>query len=281
MEPDNRVALWDDAHRYSPAPRHRRRLILRWVRQLDIADCLDAGCAQPYLLDGLRRLGLLVYGCDISAQVIEQNRLAFPGAEFESINLAKETWPGSRQFDLVIASEVLEHIEDWRTALKNLTAMSVKYVLITVPHGRIRSIDRRVGHYRHFQGEEICKTVESYGFTVVKARRWGWPFHSLYKDAMDAAAPDRIYESFGESRYGLAKKLLSNALFLLFFVNDVFRGGDQLLVLAKRRVTFPLQRQENQGMGGRSLRGPENITPSGMTPQQFAKSRRFDERDRV
>src|SRR5947209_2086163 len=46
----NVVADWDDAHRYTPAPRHRRRLILKWVSGLDFADVLDAGCAQPYLL---------------------------------------------------------------------------------------------------------------------------------------------------------------------------------------------------------------------------------------
>ena len=46
----NVVAQWDDAHRYTPAPRHRRRLILDLLAGLDFADCLDAGCAQPFLL---------------------------------------------------------------------------------------------------------------------------------------------------------------------------------------------------------------------------------------
>ncbi len=37
------VAAWDDAHRYTPAPRHRRRLLLKLIGTLDFSDVLDAG----------------------------------------------------------------------------------------------------------------------------------------------------------------------------------------------------------------------------------------------
>ena len=65
---------WDEAHRLSPAPRHRRRLIVEVVRRLGVRDCLDAGCGQPYLLASLKdELDIETYGCDISARTMEDN----------------------------------------------------------------------------------------------------------------------------------------------------------------------------------------------------------------
>jgi 2-polyprenyl-3-methyl-5-hydroxy-6-metoxy-1,4-benzoquinol methylase len=68
----NDVVNWGDAHRYSPAPRHRRRLLRRWIDRLDFADVLDAGCAQPFLLrEILARHAVEGFGCDLSGRMIE------------------------------------------------------------------------------------------------------------------------------------------------------------------------------------------------------------------
>src|SRR5438445_484786 len=66
----NVVVAWEDAHRYSPAPRHRRRLLRRWIDRLDFASVLDAGCAQPFLLrEILAHRDVEGFGCDLSDQV--------------------------------------------------------------------------------------------------------------------------------------------------------------------------------------------------------------------
>ena len=69
-----------------------------------------------------------------------------PHCDFEAIDLAREGWPGDRTFDLVVCSETLEHIADWRDALANLTAMTEPLLLITVPTGKVRPVDRLMGH---------------------------------------------------------------------------------------------------------------------------------------
>src|SRR4051812_47033319 len=151
----NVAADWDDAHRYTPAPRHRRRLVLNYLRGLDFADCLDAGCAQRFLLEAVAdTFHVPGFGCDISDAVIEANQLARPDLAFRVLDLTQETWP-DRQFDLVVCSEVLEHIPDWRNALANLARMTRKHLLITVPSGPLRTMDRLVGHHQHFQGPEL------------------------------------------------------------------------------------------------------------------------------
>jgi SAM-dependent methyltransferase len=231
----NVVAAWDDAHRYSPAPRHRRRLIGNALRGLAPAEVLDAGCGQPFLLAALRaRLGVPCYGCDVSDAVVEDPAWAGVAEELRVVDLEREAWPDGRTFDVVVCSEVLEHIGDWRAALGHVAAMTRRSLLVTVPGGRRRPMDAIVGHHRHFTVGEIEDALRAEGLTPVSARRWGFPLHTLYRWAISRAGADRMYDRFGTERYSKTQIALSNALYAAFFVNDLFRRGDQVIVLANR-----------------------------------------------
>lgn len=231
-DPANVVHGWNEAHRRSPAPRHRRRLVVDVVRRLGVRDCLDAGCGQPYLLEALHdELGLETYGCDLSDQVMRECQGSSAAREFRVLDLSRETWPG-RRFDLVIASEVLEHVPDWPAAVANLARMARRYVLITVPTGKVRAMDRMVGHTQHFAGPELAAALGAAGCWPLEVRRWGFPFHSLYRAAISAQA-ERVYDAFaGPARYGLGQRMMSEVLYGLFHANDLFRTGDELIVLA-------------------------------------------------
>lgn len=230
----NIVAQWDDAHRYSPAPRHRRRLLLNLIANLGFRDLLDAGCAQPYLLqEVVRRYEVQGYGCDISDRVMAANQASMPGCQFRALDLTREVWPDCRTFDLVISSEVLEHILDWPAALANLVRMSHRHLLITVPGGKRRAMDKMVGHHQHFQGPELLAALEDQGCAIIGVRRWGFPLHALYKQLISLLSPEKLYSSFGGSHYSPSQRLLSELLYGAFFVNDLFNAGDQLIVLAR------------------------------------------------
>jgi SAM-dependent methyltransferase len=226
---------WDEAHRLSPAPRHRRRLVVDVVRRLGVRDCLDAGCGQPYLLASLKdELDIETYGCDISARTMEDNAGSPVAREFRVLDLSQEVWP-DRTFDIVVCSEVLEHIPDWPAAVANLARMAREYVLITVPTGKVRTMDRMVGHTQHFAGPELVAALGASGCRPLEVRRWGFPVHSLYRKLISAQA-DRVYDAFsGEDggRYGPIQKAVSQVLYRLFFLNDHFRSGDELIVLAR------------------------------------------------
>jgi SAM-dependent methyltransferase len=231
----NVVAAWDDAHRYTPAPRHRRRLLLKILDGLEFDDVLDAGCAQPFLLgEMVQRYGVVGYGCDLSDQVVEENRRTLPSCEYRALDLTKEVWPDAQRFDLVVCSEVLEHLADWQGALRNLVAMARNDLLITVPGGPRRAMDRLVGHVQHFEGTELTHALEALGCRVERVSRWGWPVHSAYKAAISRLGPDRLYATFSDGeRYGFFKKAISELLYRLFFVNDLCGRGHQLIVHAR------------------------------------------------
>jgi SAM-dependent methyltransferase len=231
----NVVAAWGDAHRYSPAPRHRRRLIVSALRGLGVTEVLDAGCGQPFLLQAVRaQLGVPCYGCDISDAVVEDPAWAGIAEELRVVDLERETWPDGRTFDAVVCGELLEHIGDWRAALRNVAAMTRRHLLVTVPGGRRRPMDAIVGHHRHFTVADIADALRAEGLTPVSARRWGFPLHTFYRWAISRAGAERIYETFGTERYSRAQIAVSDALYAGFFVNDAFRRGDQIVVVARR-----------------------------------------------
>lgn len=212
-----------------------RRIILKIINNIIFNTCLDAGCAQPYLIKLLTEKGKIVFGCDISEDVIVSNRSKFNNAQFEVLDLSKEVYPGDKHFDLVICSEVIEHILDWRSAVKNLTAMAEKYLLITVPIGKIHNSDKKFGHIRHFEGDDLRNELEKNNFSIELEKKWGYPFHTLYKYAIDLFNTDTIYENYACSKYNISKKLLAEITYLLFFINDIFRSGSMFFILAKKK----------------------------------------------
>ena len=221
---------WDDMVRYSPAPRHRRRLVVNLISELKFASVLDVGCGNGEMLNAVAQdHEAALVGVDISGPGIEQNRKRFPAARFHRLDIGKEKL--EEQFDLVICSEVIEHIDDYVQALKNLRAMSREYLVVTVPTGKVFPIDRAVGHVRHFQPDRLKQALEKTGFAVVQSLQWGFPFHTVYKHLTNLAA-EKTLNTFAGKRYGWSQRLVSEGINLLFYGN-VSPWGLQLIVLAK------------------------------------------------
>lgn len=232
---DDVVVQWADAHRYSPAPRHRRRIIAQVIRDLDFRNCLDIGCAQPFLIEEiLRTKSVSVAGCDISETVILSNKSRLPGVDFFVADISRPL-THEREYDLVVCSEVLEHVDDWHLAVKNISALSRRWLLITVPRGRVYPIDQKVGHLRHFEGEELLAELARKGFYPLKVRRWGFPVHSAYKYLINGFFRDKIYKNFSEGSYGVWQKIVAQVIYGLFFFNSPFNQGSQLIVLLEKR----------------------------------------------
>jgi SAM-dependent methyltransferase len=88
-----------------------------------------------------------------------------------------------KEFDNIVLSEVVEHIENPRPVLeslaKNLTPGGL--IIITVPAGPVSKFDRFIGHYRHYSKESLRLEIESAGFEVSHIHQIGFPLINIVR----------------------------------------------------------------------------------------------------
>jgi len=222
---------WGDMIRYSPAPFHRRRLILALAREVDFASAMDVGCGNATLLLALRRLrpAATLVGLDIADSVIADDSAAYPDITFRQLDIGASSLP--TRCDLVVCSEVLEHVPDWRQALRHLRRMCGAHLILTVPTGRVFPIDRLMGHERHFTLEVLSAALREARFEPERAWRWGFPFHTLYKRLINLS-PEASVRRFSSGSYGPGERAVSTLLTWLFYLNSR-RVGAQLVLRAR------------------------------------------------
>jgi SAM-dependent methyltransferase len=219
---------WDDMKRHGPMSLHTRRLIWNLVRDLEFASVLDVGCGQGSPLEQIaeRRPGVELTGVDISAQAVHLAQRRLPNATLTVLDLTERAL--DRQFDLVICSDVLEHIPDDRAALRNIRKMTRRWCLVSTLQGRMRAFETSVGHVRNYRRGEVRQIMEEEGFVVRRQLEWGFPFYSpIYRDILD-----RSPASATTGEYGLTRKVLSRLLYYLFCLN-LSRVGDYVFCLAE------------------------------------------------
>jgi SAM-dependent methyltransferase len=232
VDHDRGWELWTDMIRYYPSGVHRRRLIASWLAPLAPRAVLDVGCGPGVMIDHLRTRfpSARFCGCDNAAATIAENRARLPWARFEVVDLVRERL--DEQFDVVVCSEVLEHVEDDARAMANLAAMTGRYLMLTVPSGPLYPLEAGFGHLRHYELVSFCRFVERHGLRVVRAEAWGFPWMTAFKRVANLR-PQATMSGFGAGRWSWPKKAVGAALTALFYANVVKRGP-QLLVLAAR-----------------------------------------------
>jgi len=230
---DARWFKWEEMIDHSPAPRYRRKMIIELISTLKCRNILDVGCGNGRLMDEMhKKLKVPVCGIDLSKSIIEKNKKFYPNYEFYCLDIQKEYL--NRKFELVVCSEILEHLEEIDQAITNLSQMVSRYFIITVPKGRIFPIDRKMGHKRHFSKETIHRLLKKNGFFVVEYIEWGFPFHTLYKYLINIF-PNYFNLAFAECKYNFYKRLLSELLSFAFATNSK-KMGFQIIALAERKV---------------------------------------------
>jgi len=173
----------------------------------------EIGCGAGGILVSLAdRLpaGTTLTGYDISPNAYALcSRKARPGLDFHLGNLLDE----DVHFDVAMAIDVFEHVEDYFGFLRRLRPKATHKVfhipleLSALMVGRARPLlaqRRAVGHIHHFSKETALATLEDTGYAVVdhfytsgrtelgglgwKSRLLKWPREALYRMDPDAAA---------------------------------------------------------------------------------------------
>ena len=111
------------------------RTLIAMARPLSPKTVLDAGCGEGFSLNKLmlNKIGIKIEGVEQSKEAIELGKKLFPKAKIklgDIYNLPYKT----NSFDLVVSTEVLEHMEDPQKALLEIIRVSKKYIILSVPN---------------------------------------------------------------------------------------------------------------------------------------------------
>jgi SAM-dependent methyltransferase len=98
----------------------------------------DFGCGRGWLAGEMTKFGNVV-GVDLSPEGIDLAQKAWPNVRFEVGDVTK--WRPGYQFDLVVSSEVLEHIVDKRSFVETVCAILRPggYAILTTPNKRAQN----------------------------------------------------------------------------------------------------------------------------------------------
>ncbi len=153
----------------------REELVLQELKKLDSKDMfLEVGCAQGYFEKKALEFTENAFGGDNSPESTRAAKANCPKGEFARIN-AEELPFKSKVFDLVLCTEVLEHVPNWTLALKELQRVSRKKVLVTVPlekgffwraFSKVKGMNTR-GHLHKLGSREVKMFLEK-GWNVSK-----------------------------------------------------------------------------------------------------------------
>lgn len=135
---------------------------------------LEAGCSGGALLDNLQKCGFRnIYGIDLSEPAVAASHLK--GLQVQHMDATATTFE-KNQFDMIIASDVLEHLEADEKALTEWYRILKKngQVVIFVPAFQMlwSGHDVKNQHFRRYTRNDLKRKVTAAGFTIQRASYW-------------------------------------------------------------------------------------------------------------
>ncbi len=186
--------MTDNLKKHTSKNYFQRRLIDNFYNKLiDIIvnlhsnKILDVGCGEGFTLSLLKKknIGKIIEGIDNSIDAISIGKNLFPGISFKVGDIYNLPYK-SNSFDLVICSEVLEHLDDPNRALQELIRVSRKYCLLSVPNEPIfrlanffrgKNISRwgnDIEHINHWSVNKFVNFIEKEFIILNKKTPFPW-----------------------------------------------------------------------------------------------------------
>ncbi len=177
-----------------------REIILRKLIPAHAKTVLDIGCGSGELAKLLHEQGKQVWGADISLKALEDAKPYLAGSY--CFDIQDKTWPTelmTQKFDVVVASEVIEHIftpSKFLAQVKKILAPGGS-IVITTPNilfwknrlrilgGSFRYTEKGImdfGHIRLFTIDTLRELFEKAGFEIDKEQHF---YPNLYNRGLN------------------------------------------------------------------------------------------------
>ena len=217
-----------------PLLRHLTDKILQLV-DLPGGRALEVGCGAGRIAIALARRGFQVDGLDAAPRVVEQAaHLAAAAGVAARFFLADFTKLDPRfpdeTYDLVICSEVLEHVETWRDVVDNIARVLKPggLLVLTTPNdpAQYSVLDEYAGHVRRFRWDELLSGLGR--FSVVKAFTVGFPLTRALHWTYTRIALPLVFKEHSPERMwregSLYQRVGAQATYRLAQIDDLFNS---------------------------------------------------------
>ena len=225
------TGTWGDMQQFGPVHRRQREQLLKLISTLHVKTVLDVGCGAGDNLSALSQAmpHLQLAGADVSAEALALTSKRVPGVTLHQFDA--QTHALDQKFDLVMSIQVIEHLEDDVSALRNMGTMSKSWLVATSMRGRMRPSERAIGHFRNYSDSDLRTKAESAGLEVEDIFGWGFPFYSpLYRSIVEwlPGGPP-------QGKVGSRQRVFADILYKLYGLN-IPRHGDVVTLLARPRT---------------------------------------------
>lgn len=228
---------------YEPSLRNITQLVLKRVPRAG-GRALDVGCGTGRLTFALAKRGYDVLGIDPNERVIELARQIGqkqgPAVRFEVADVGTPGVVEPGTYDVVVCSEVLEHVEDYRPIIEGMYAALRPggRLVISVPcdPAKWSVLDEYGGHVRRFTRKQIEGDLAA--FRDVEVFVTGFPFYRLlvraYLAKIRLLGQQHSNEALWQSR---STHLIAAVMYPFARLDNLFAFtglGDQMIVAARK-----------------------------------------------
>ena len=157
--------------------------LISLIKPLKAESILDTGCGEGFTMDKLAKLGIgkKIEGIEYSKEAISFGKKLFPHLTIKQGSVYDLPYKDN-SFDLIICTEVLEHLEYPIRALKEMLRVSKKYLVISIPNEplfmisnflrgkNLSSLGNDVGHINHWNPLSFKKYLGKNGLMIKKVK---------------------------------------------------------------------------------------------------------------
>jgi SAM-dependent methyltransferase len=171
------------------------KTLLGLIKDKKVDSILDVGCGEGFTLNRLseNNIGKRLEGVEYNKKAIELGQKTYPNIKIKQGDIYHLPYENN-SIDLVLCTEVLEHIDDPQKGLRELIRVSKKYLVVSVPNEPLFMLAQllrgknwsRLGndieHIQHWTFWQFEKFVKKENVRILESRHpFAWTMLLLEK----------------------------------------------------------------------------------------------------